>query len=402
VVHGGRRTLAALSGLAFSLTMVLLQLGFLEAVKITAVNNFAQLNFDLVLLSPRYEQFYATGAFPKQRLSQARQVDGVVSAAPLQATFNLWRCPPYPPERAVQESVGLEAASPGPLQRWLWGARVPRPLQRRQLYVLGIDLDRDPFREPVRTRIEQAKPLLRLRNRVLMNEQSHPDFGWQLRDRYNDWELGNQAVTIVGGFPMLRGFAADSTLICSDLNFAALCGIPPDLVSFGLLEVRQGTVAEAQQKLRAALPADVEVYRRDEILAREQDHWVNQTSTGQLFTFGVLVAMIVAAVVVYQVLSGDVREHLPEYATLKAMGYSQLSLSLVVVGQSLIYMLTAYVVAVLIGILVYWATQELAGIPMRLTAENLGITLVLAIVVGLLCGLLSLTKLRAAQPAELF
>ena len=46
---------------AASLTMVLLQLGFLQAVRITATNNFDQLDFDVVLLSPRYEQFYAAG-----------------------------------------------------------------------------------------------------------------------------------------------------------------------------------------------------------------------------------------------------------------------------------------------------------------------------------------------------
>ena len=64
MAHGGKRSLAAISGVAFSLTMVLLQLGFLEAVKITATNNFEQMDFDIVLLSPRYEQFYAAGFFP--------------------------------------------------------------------------------------------------------------------------------------------------------------------------------------------------------------------------------------------------------------------------------------------------------------------------------------------------
>ena len=50
--------------------MVLLQLGFLEAVKITATNNFEHLDFDIVLLSPRYEQFYAAGFFPLDRLTE--------------------------------------------------------------------------------------------------------------------------------------------------------------------------------------------------------------------------------------------------------------------------------------------------------------------------------------------
>ena len=106
VIHGGRRSLAAISGLAFALTMVLLQLGFLGAVKITATNNFEQLDFDILLLSPRYEQFYAPGTFPRARLNQARSIATVVSAAPLSVTFNLWRCPAYPVRRGGSE-LGL-------------------------------------------------------------------------------------------------------------------------------------------------------------------------------------------------------------------------------------------------------------------------------------------------------
>ena len=150
------------------------------------------------------------------------------------------------------------------------------------------------------------------------------------------------------------------------------------------------------------MPPDVEPLTRTEIFRRETDHWVNQTSTGQLFAFGVLVAMVVAAAVVYQVLSSDVREHLPEYATLKAMGYSQARLARVVIEQSLIYMMIAYLVAILLAILVYQATEQLAGIPMRMTVGNLALTLVLAIAVGFLSGLLSLSRLRAAEPADLF
>ena len=113
-------------------------------------------------------------------------------------------------------------------------------------------------------------------------------------------------------------------------------------------------------------------------------------------------AMIVAAVVVYQVLSNDVREHLPEYATLKAMGYSTARLAAIVVEQSLIYMVISFFVGVLIAIIVYKATQELAGIPMKMTMENLGLTLLLAIVVGVSTGLLTIGRLRRAAPAELF
>ena len=52
---------------------------------------------------------------------------------------------------------------------------------------MGIDLDRNPFRQPIRGRIDAAAPVLRLENRVLLNERSHPDFGWELRDQVSAW-----------------------------------------------------------------------------------------------------------------------------------------------------------------------------------------------------------------------
>ena len=382
--------------------MVFLQLGFLEAVKITATNNFDQLDFDILMLSPRYEQFYAPGSFPRARLNQARSVATVVSASPLSVTFNLWRCPAYPVQHEGPGAGSAVESQPGLVDRWLLGAKLPRPLQRRELFVMGIDLDHNPFLQPIRGRIEAVAPALRLENRVLLNERSHPDFGWELRDQVSAWELGDQAVTIAGGFSMLRGFAADSTVICEDRNFRTLCRFPPDQVSFGLLSVQAGSIEPTKQRLRRMLPPDVELLTRAEILDRETDHWVNQTSTGQLFAFGVLVAMIVATVVVSQVLSNDVREHLPEYATLKAMGYSPGRLARVVIEQSLIYMVIAYLMAVILGLTVYRVTEELAGIPMRLTADNLALTLMLALGVGVLSGFLSLSKLRSAEPADLF
>ena len=400
VIHGGRRSLAAISGVAFALTMVLLQLGFLEAVRITATNPFEQLDFDVILLSPRYEQFYAAGPFPRERLNQALGISTVTHAAPLYGRFGLWRCPPYPLDNPPSD---LSAPSAGALARWLLGGRAPRPLQRRELFVLGVDLDRNPFSEPIRARIEAAREQLRLPGRILLNERSHPDFGWELRDRVKDWELAGRAVVIVGGFEMLRGFAADAAVICSDQNFALLCGPPaPEQIHYGLLKIRSGTLEETLHRLRDSLPPDVQALSRAEILARETDHWVNQTSTGRLFASGVVVAMIVAAVVVYQVLSNDVRDHLAEYATLKAIGYSQLRLAEVVVVQALIYVAAAYLAGLGIGAIAYQLTEQLAGIPMRLTSANLGLALVLAIAVGLLSGLLTVDRLRAARPADLF
>ena len=153
------------------------------------------------------------------------------------------------------------------------------------------------------------------------------------------------------------------------------------LVNFGLVKVLPGKAAEVVEGLNARLPSDVRAWSRAELVAREEDYWVRQTATGKIFAYGVVVTILVAAVVIYQVLANDIREHLTEYATLKAMGHTNGFLSGVVVTQALIYSLAAYVPAVAVGAGLYRATEALANIPMRMTGANL--VLVLLLTVGL-------------------
>ncbi len=405
VRHGGSKTFAAIGGVAFAITMVLLQLGFYHAVEITATHIYEQIDFDVVLLAATYDQFFAPGEFPKERLRQARSLERVASASPLYATFNLWRCPPYPLDESEAMSDD-DPPEPGPLRRWLLGDRLPRPLKRRELLVLGIALDSNPFTGPVRRAIEEARPRLQIPRNVLLDELSNLDFGWPMVGRFDGWEMGRTSVRVVGGFPMLRGFAADGIAICDDANFARLCERPStEVVQFGFLKLRNSETAVVEaacRELRATLPPDVVPRSRDEILRRESEHWVGQTATGKLFAFGVLIATIVASVVIYQVLSNDVRDHLAEYATLKAMGHSNAYLSRVVIEQAMIYAGVAYLVAVVLGFVLYRATEALAGIPMRLTPGILGLSLLIASVIGLVSAIFTVEKVWRADPANLF
>lgn len=400
VVYSRRRSFVAVVGIGFASMMVLLQLGFLEAVRFTASTNYNQLDFDVALVSVEFEQFYNPGGFPRERLRQAESVDGVVSAIPLYARMNSWRCPPYP----VTQKAAVRTPPPtGPLERWWLGPRRPRPLQVRDLLVLGIERDRNPFRDPIHRQVEAARPRLAGEGHVLFNAWSNPDFGWAERHVFSGWELGGRAVQLVGGFTLQRSFGADAAVLCDETNFARAFHRPTaSPVNFGLLRLRDRDVAGTVGRLNRLLPPDVRALSRDELARIEQDYWVGQTATGRIFAFGVFVTMVVAAVVVYQVLSNDVRDHLPEYATLKAMGHTSGYLSRVVLTQGTIYATAAYLPAVALGAVLYRVTDTLANIPMILTAGNLGLVLALNLAAALASGLLTLRKVRTADPADLF
>lgn len=400
VLYARGRSLVAIAGIGFASVMVLLQLGFLEAVKVTAAINYDQLDFDVALVSVEFEQFYDPGHFPLERLRQAESLDSVLSAWPLYASMNSWRCPPYPVTESAARTTPGEV---GALQRWWLGTSRPRALQVRDLLVLGLDLERNPFRDPIRSEVEAKRSSLRKDDRFLMNQWSNPDFGWNERDRFDGWELGGRSVEVVGPFTLRRSFGADAAVLSSDRNFARslqIAGAAP--VNLGLIKVRPGKTADAIQGLRQILPHDVVPMTRKELYAIEQDYWVRQTATGKIFSFGVFVTMVVAAVVVYQVLSNDVRAHLPEYATLKAMGHTNGFLSRVVLVQAIIYATAAYLPAVILGTFLYRITETLANIPMVLTPANLVLVLILNVVAALASGLLTLRRVRRADPADLF
>src|SRR5205823_5088461 len=129
----------------------------------------------------------------RERLRQAEAFEAVRAARPLWARMNRWRCPPYP---VTAEAAARTPPQVGPLSRWWLGPRRPRPLQVRDLLVLGVDLDRNPFRNPIRDQVEAARPRLRARGRLHMNAWSNPDFGWQDRHEFSGWELGGRAVEV--------------------------------------------------------------------------------------------------------------------------------------------------------------------------------------------------------------
>jgi putative ABC transport system permease protein len=392
--------------MALAVVMVLLQLGFLEAVRITAAINYDQLDFDVALVSAQFEQFYSPGEFPKRRLSEALSVADVAAARPLWARMNAWRCPPFPLEQT--EPVGSSRTllpTENSLARWWLGAERRRPIQRRFILVLGIDPAANPFRDPIRRQVAAAGSRWFERDRVLLDDRSHVDFGWGAWPSFTGWELGRSAVTVVGPFSLTRSFGADASVLCTDLNFARAFERDPldPLVNYGLITLRPGADPDAAAaQLDRRLPPDVKALSRRALYNRERDYWVGQTATGKIFSFGVVLTMFVAAIVVYQALANDIRDHLPEYATLKAIGYGQGTLVGVIQAQAGFYAAACFPPAVLLGLLVYRATERLSSIPMVLTVSNLLTALAVTSVTSQAAGLLSLRRLHAADPADLF
>jgi putative ABC transport system permease protein len=388
----------AAAGVAFSLTMVFLLLGFLGSVANTATLVLDQLDFDVALVSPGYRQLAEPDSFPRIRLYEAAAAPGVARATPFYVGVQTWRTAAPGPNNGKRRPVLVLAYPPAGHPFRLRPDRRPRP--PFPLRVAEADLGR-----------------LSETGTMLVDARSHPTFA--PREPGSGPEVGDRRMNVVGQFSLGTGFASDGTILVGAETFHELLGgYPLERVSVGLITLEPGSreraaaVAAALRQSLTHAPGgdrpdlvarrDVEVLTRDELLARDTRYWIRQKSIGLIFTLGVAIALVVGLVVVYQVLSSDIVDHFREYATLKALGYTNRYLASVVLTQALYLAVFGYVPALGAAFGLYEVTREFANLPVAMTPVRAVLVFVMASVMCAAAALLSVRKVTQSDPASLF
>ncbi|MCC6491662.1 MAG: FtsX-like permease family protein [Pirellulales bacterium] len=396
IVHNKVRTAVGVAGVGFAVILIFMQMGFKGAVRKTATQIYDALDFDLMLRSPAYLHLTEPQSFPRQRVFEAASLPGVAKARPFYLGLSEWQRP-QPAD-----------APPGGWQGdW------------RGIIAMGVD-PRDPPFVPTALRRES----LRLTDArfVLIDNKSKPEFGPANGVRFGPQDvgvetiLGSGRVRIVGVITLGTGLAANGACVANVEGFARACPWQAiDEVNFGLLSLASGVdPATAKREIQSLLgapttssvpsaqPADVEVLTRAEVVEREEYRWVVETPLGQIFNFGVWVALFVGVAIVYQVLSADIANMMSEYATLKAMGYPNRYLAAVVLEQSVLLALVGYEPSLAVSWGLYLLVGGRSGLPMILTWQIAATVLALAVLMCALSGLAALRKLFQADPADLF
>jgi len=152
------------------------------------------------------------------------------------------------------------------------------------------------------------------------------------------------------------------------------------------------------EKLKSQLPNDIKIFTRQEYITAEKTYWQTSTSVGFIFSFGVVVGFVVGVIIVYQILFSDVSDHLAEYATLKAMGYSNLYLLGVVFQEAIILAICGYFPGCLISIGLYGLTRNATSLPLMMPIDRVIQIFVLTIVMCVVSGAIASSKLRSADP----
>ncbi|MEM7592289.1 MAG: FtsX-like permease family protein, partial [Cyanobacteria bacterium P01_A01_bin.83] len=138
-----------------------------------------------------------------------------------------------------------------------------------------------------------------------------------------------------------------------------------------------------------------------ESIEREQIYQASQPS-GIVLKFGTIVGFIVGLIILYQVLYVDVSDRLPEYATLKAIGYSDKYFIFVVLQEVVILSLIGFLPGFLISLWLYQLLATLTQIQLIMRSSVVINVFILSMVMCCISGFLATGILRSADPADVF
>ncbi|HEY9800488.1 MAG TPA: ABC transporter permease DevC [Leptolyngbyaceae cyanobacterium] len=367
------RLLVAVAGITFADMLIFIQMGFEGALFDAAVKPHRSLEADLVLINPQFQTLFSVKSFSRERMYQALGYEGVESVSPLYIGTGQWRNPETRQERAI--------------------------------LVWGMEPARSAFTIPeIQQNLNQIKPL----NQVLFDQAGRPEYG-AVGDIFKktsnfQTELNSLNVDVKGVFSSGASFAADGNVVASDSTFLRL--FPErkaDRVEVGLITLKPGVdIEKVQSQLAANLPNDVVVLTLEQFAEKEKEYWANGTGIGFIFGLGVGVGFIVGIVIVYQILYSDVSDHLPEYATLKAMGYTDGYLLVALLQEALFLAILGFLPAYFLSFGLYQITYAATMLPIAMTIERAVNVFILTVIMCSFSGAIAMRKLRSADPADVF
>ena len=371
------RYLVAVTGIGFAALLMYMQLGFQSGLLKSATKFYNALETDLVLISPATVNSGSYQQFPQSQLFQALGIEGVRETIPL-----------YIANINAQQLNGIKPTS---------------------LRMIGYDPDLKVLNVPS---INDQRDRLKTPGFVLFDTlgstiKTGPVGKTFKTDGPFDMVSSDFEKTfrIKGLFSLGSTFVADSNLIGSEATALQLASrqINYGEISLGLIRLENPSNAKRVQKnLQAIYGNEVQVLTKPELIQQERDYWNNVSSFGVIFGFGTIMGLLVGGVVVYQVLYTDVSDHLKEYATLKAMGFSSKFILIVVIQEAVLLGVSAFIPATLMSSVLYAGLSAVSGIELQMTAGKSFFVGVLTISVCAIASAIAIRKLSDADPASVF
>lgn len=366
------RFMAALSGVAFANVLVFVQLGIMNSMATATLRPYEFFQADIMISAADANALAEGGNVARQWMLQSFADPDVIAGMGLFVGNAPW-------DRGDKDitftTFGVDPGQPGFLAPDIAGDAVL--LQVQDVAILDR-LARGLSREDAAA-IRPHTPL--------------------------SFETQGRTLTALDTFAGGGGFGGDGYMLVSDQTFLSLfasrTSAAPDHI---LLRLRSGAdVAVVIERLRDLI-SDDKIRIRSFAAAAQEDLRYQQTQrpTGVIFGFGVLIGVLVGLVIVYQVLSADVADHLREYATFKAMGYGPRFFLSIVVEEALVLGILGFLPGLAVGTGILTLMGKVTTLPLAMTPGMAVIVFAGTVIFSVLSGVIATRRLAAADPADLF
>lgn len=373
LMHSKTRLVAAIAGVAFANILVLVQLGIMGALNNSIFISYDLLDADIMISAQNANTLTEGDNVPRQRMFQALGVPGVQSAMPLYLATADW-------EREDDTSTAF--------------------------LTFGVHPEQADY---LAASIAPLAPRLRLRDTAVIDESARnmdpaalaaiaP--GAPLR-----FEISGVTLSAIDTFSGGGGFAADGYMVVSDQTFFRLFSRRvPGAPNHILIKTEPGASPEAVVSAlqRQFAGTGLRVRTLENAAIADQDYQTTERPTGLIFGFGVIIGILVGIVIVYQILSTDVADHLQEYATFKAMGYGHTMFLGIILEEAVILGILGFIPGIIGSALIYQVLSAATGLPVVLTVPTAIAVFVGTIIACMISGTIATRRLQAADPADLF
>jgi putative ABC transport system permease protein len=384
LTHDLRRLVVAICGVAFAVLLMFTQVGFQNALFDSQAKLIDDIEGDIFLLSKAKYTLAAEKRFPMSRLNQARSCPGVRGAYPIYTELTTSVL------RKIENGLG----------------NLGYPVRTIGFYLDDPVFDSDDINHQLQR--------LHVKGTALIDRKSKQskfpfpfDNDAELAQQYV--ELAGKKLTLVGTFDLGTDFAHDGNLVMSAENFAdyyphrVRFGDPLSVIDIGVVHLLpDADLDDVRDFLERTLDKDVYVMTREQFRTEEIRFWDESTPIGTIFLAGKLIGFIVGMVICYQVIYSDIADHMAEFATLKAMGYTPRYFILLILTEAVLLAIVGFLPGSVISAGLYTWLSGKTGLLMVMSLSGLLFVFVATVAMCVASGMFAVRKLLSADPANLF
>lgn len=368
----------ASTGVGFAVVLMFMQIGFRNALLDSNVQIFQLFKADLIMISRARYNFSTEQRFDSKLLKQAAAQADVTNINRL-----------YIERGTASVQVAGQRARP--------------------IRVVAMQLSKEFFQDPD---LAEQLMIADQQSSGLLDRRSKREYGFAESAELlaqQHIELNGRQLSLAGLFTLGTDFAHDGTILISPrllpqyFPWRNRHGPPLEVLDIGLIQARAGVDHRAlRDRLRLLAPRQIEVHLTQDLRQRELRFWSRSTPIGVIFGIGTFMGLVVGAIICYQIQFTDISEHMPEFATLKAMGYRPAYFWSVILCQSLYLACLGFIPGLVISAGLYWTLAEFSGLVMQMTPRWAAAVWGLTVAMCVVSGVLAIRKLFGADPASLF